>query len=58
MTSPLFPKTPLPCLHVWEFHRADGTWDDYFKCTKCGKEAPYEPEDLADMMEELYDASE
>ena len=55
-TSPLFPKTPLPCIHVWTFHR-DDTWDDYFECEKCHKQVPYEPEDLADMMEEISNAT-
>ena len=56
--SPLLPKTPIPCIHVWKFVRSTDEWDDCFKCDKCHTEVPYEPEDLADMMEEIYDATE
>ena len=57
MTSPLFPKTPLPCLHVWKLVRSLDEWDDYFECEKCHKQAPYDPSELADMEVEL-DAEE
>lgn len=56
MRSPLLPKTPLPCLHVWTFHRSEDGDDDYFECDNCGYKAPYCPEDLADIEQEMrYD---
>ena len=50
--SPLFPKTPIPCIHVWEFKRSD-VWDDYFVCKNCHKEVPYDPQELAELVAEM-----
>ncbi len=48
-------KTPLPCRHVWVFHHNLDQYglDDYFECEHCHKQAPYCPEDLADIEQEM-----
>jgi hypothetical protein len=50
---PLLPKTPLPCIHIWEFHRDTEGYDDYFECANCHYKAPYDPADLADIEMEM-----
>ena len=41
----LFPKTAIPCLHVWEFINNEDEYgfESYMKCEHCHKIVPYEP---------------
>ena len=43
------------CIHVWEFfdNASEPEFDSYFRCEKCHKLAPYCPDELADIAEEM-----
>ena len=46
---------PLPCRHIWKFIHVEDQYgiDAYFECAHCHKQQPYEPEELADMEQEM-----
>lgn len=50
----IYPKQPLPCIHVWEFKNEEDGF--FFVCKNCHKRYEYDRSELADMEHELEEA--